>query len=118
MYYIQKNKETKINSENIHAGKGIIHRKPIFRDVSKLEVEIEEWILEPNVSEGDHTHSDNRPLEEIYYVIEGEGDFVINNEKVHLSSGDSIMVPPNVPHSVENNSDKNLRFIIIWGISK
>ena len=43
---------------------------------------------------------------------------MINNEKVHLSSGDSIMVPPNVPHSVENNSDKNLRFIIIWGISK
>ena len=74
MYYIQKNKETKINSENMHDGKGIIHRKPVFRDVSKLEVEIEEWILEPNVSEGDHTHSDNRPLEEIYYVLEGEGE--------------------------------------------
>ncbi len=38
MYHIQKNKEAKINSENMHAGKGIIHRKPIFRDVSKLEL--------------------------------------------------------------------------------
>ena len=55
MYYIQKNKETKINSENMHDGKGIIHRKPIFRDVSKLEVEIEEWeeVVDPAAGDQD-----------------------------------------------------------------
>jgi len=31
------------------------------------------WELDPGTSEGRHTHGEERPLEELYYFLEGQG---------------------------------------------
>jgi len=42
-----------------------------------------------------HAH----PHAQVTFVLEGELDLTIGDEKVHLSPGDSVSVPPNVPHA-------------------
>ena len=46
------------------------------------------------------------PHEQLTYIIEGTCKFVIGNDVVNMAEGDLILIPPNVPHSLEVTSDK------------
>ena len=115
MYWIQKEKDDQKRSEQLHEGEGLIGRRALFKSESKLPVDMEVWELAPGVSEGDHIHEKDSPLEEIYYFLEGEGVMTINGKEVVVSKGDAVMVPPFVDHGLFNNSKKTLKLAIIWG---
>ena len=87
----------------------------MFKKESALPMNMEIWELAPRVSEGDHIHEKDKPLEEIYYFLEGEGVMIINGKEVVVSKGDAVMVPPFVDHGLLNNSKKTLKLAIIWG---
>ena len=57
----------------------------------------------PN-DEPDEPH--HHPHEQITYVAEGELLFFLNGIPHHLSSGDMITVPSNVPHMVQPLTEK------------
>lgn len=58
--------------------------------------------LEP----GDFITKHRHPYsEEFVHCIAGELDFTIGDEVVHLSAGDSVVVPIDVPHRLVNNGD-------------
>lgn len=44
-----------------------------------------------------HSH----PWEQLNYVVEGECDFHVGDEVVTVSSGDLLVIPPDVPHTSE-----------------
>lgn len=41
----------------------------------------------------------HHPHEQLTYILEGESEFVLGDEVLHLKAGDVVLVPPNVPHS-------------------
>jgi len=45
------------------------------------------------------------PHEQLTYIVEGTCRFVIGDEVVDMAEGDLILIPPNVPHSLEVTSD-------------
>lgn len=117
--YVKQNEESDVRaSPNIHDGEGVIVRRSMFRNESKLPISMEVWELEPGVSEGDHTHDDSDrdgELEEIYYFLEGEGVMSVEGEDVPIAAGDSMMVPPGVDHGFRNTGDSLLKLVLIWG---
>ena len=117
--YVKQNEESDVRpAPNIHGGEGVILRRSMFRNESKLPIGLEVWELEPGVSEGDHIHDDRDPdgdLEEIYYFIEGEGMMSVEGEDVPIAAGDSFMVPPGVDHGFRNTGDSLLKLVLIWG---
>jgi quercetin dioxygenase-like cupin family protein len=50
--------------------------------------------LDPNTVAPMHWHEE----EQISFVIEGEFEFQVGDEKRILRRGDSVVIPPNVPH--------------------
>lgn len=50
---------------------------------------------------------------EIYYILEGEGNLVVNDEEFQVRKDDSIFVPPNSSQFIENTGKANLRFLCI-----
>ena len=115
MYWIQKEKDYQKRSEQLHEGDGLIERRALFKTESRLPINMEIWELNPGVSEGDHIHGKERPLEEIYYFLKGEGKMTINGKEISVSKGDAIMIPPGVDHGLFNNGEKTLKLVIIWG---
>ena len=115
MYWIQKEKDDQKRSEQLHEGEGLIRRRSLFKKESVLPINMEICELSPGVSEGDHIHDIDRPLEEIYYLLEGEGVMTIEGEEISVFKNDAVMVPPGVDHGLFNNSDKILKLVIIWG---
>ena len=52
-----------------------------------------------------HAHKD---IEEVIYIVEGEGQAWIDGELVNFSQGDAVFFPANSRHQVRNTSDKTL----------
>ena len=108
--YVKQNEASDVHeTPSIHEGEGVILRRSMFREQSKLPIRMEVWELEPGVSEGDHTHEGNGELEEIYYFLEGKGVMSVEGEDVpiacgrlrHGSSGGRSRVPQHRRQSIE-----------------
>ena len=52
-----------------------------------------------------HGHKD---IEEVIYIVEGEGQAWIDGELVNFSQGDAVFFPANSKHQVRNTSDRML----------
>jgi quercetin dioxygenase-like cupin family protein len=68
-----------------------------------------DWIVPAGFSTGQHVH---RVQEETFFVLEGECEWQIGDEVVRATSGAYVFIPPGVPHSISNRSDKPARMIM------
>jgi mannose-6-phosphate isomerase-like protein (cupin superfamily) len=49
--------------------------------------------------------------EEIYYLLEGEGEMRIESEWRYVKPGDAIAIPPGKVHQIKNPGPSELRFL-------
>jgi mannose-6-phosphate isomerase-like protein (cupin superfamily) len=57
-----------------------------------------------------HSHHD---AEQVFFVYEGEGQFLLGEEWFDISRGDLVYVPRNTTHAARNTSDDTLTLIFI-----
>jgi quercetin dioxygenase-like cupin family protein len=74
--------------------------------LSFIEVEVQPGFNLPPK----HIH---RGFEELFYILEGELEFIAGEEVIYTSSGDQITIPAGVPHTYGNKSGKSARLLII-----
>ena len=71
--------------------------------------------INPGVSVGRHTH----PGEEISYVMEGEGELLIEGQPVRkLKAGDGFVVPSGAKHDARNTGTKQLKLVATYLVEK
>lgn len=68
-----------------------------------------EAIVPPGGGPPPHVHSRE---EESFYVLEGEITFLADGKEIVAGAGTFVNMPPGVPHSFRNNSDRVSRMII------
>lgn len=71
-----------------------------------------EFTLEAE-SEGPSPHI-HKQMTEIFYVIEGELELVLGEEKITAFPGTLMSVPENTPHGFSNRSKKQAKFLIMF----
>lgn len=52
-----------------------------------------------------HAHAG---MDKVYFVLEGEGLFLLDGQALPMRAGDLLVAPDGVPHGVENNSRTRL----------
>jgi quercetin dioxygenase-like cupin family protein len=62
---------------------------------------------------GSHSFHKHPNKEEVIYVLEGEAEQWLDQEKQTLSSGSSVFIGKSVVHATFNRSDKDLKFIAV-----
>ena len=50
---------------------------------------------------------------EIYYILEGCANLIVDDESYHLGKDDSLYVPPNSKQFLENTGSDDLKFLCI-----
>jgi quercetin dioxygenase-like cupin family protein len=68
-----------------------------------------EWTIAPGFSTGLHVH---RMQEERFYVLEGECDWQVGDERFRAAAGTYLFLPPGVPHDIANSSEKPARVLM------
>ncbi|PIU21685.1 MAG: hypothetical protein COT15_00955 [Candidatus Diapherotrites archaeon CG08_land_8_20_14_0_20_34_12] len=73
------------------------------------EVSLAYAILPKGRKTNEHLHK----FLEIYVIIKGTGIMHIDREKQKVAEGDSILIPKNSNHYIENTGNKNLEFYCV-----
>jgi quercetin dioxygenase-like cupin family protein len=68
-----------------------------------------DWTLPAKFSTGLHVH---RVQEETFYVLEGECDWQVGDQRVRARPGAFLFVPPGVPHDIGNATDRPARMLM------
>lgn len=92
--------------------------KPVLRDTYFLvdpenspsqRLKMGQTTIYPTGSTTGHTHDD---MEEVYYVISGEGIMIVGEDEFEIKPGDGLYVPPGVFHTTHQRG--NLPLTVLW----
>ena len=61
--------------------------------------------FEPGQEHKLHAHEG---MDKMYFVLEGRGLFLLENEELPMEPGQMLVAPENVPHGVRNTGDERL----------
>jgi quercetin dioxygenase-like cupin family protein len=70
-----------------------IHRKVLAHDDGLM---ICEFLLDEGTLLASHTH----PNKQITYVVHGHLRYTVGDETREVHGGDSVLIPPNIPHEI------------------
>jgi mannose-6-phosphate isomerase-like protein (cupin superfamily) len=68
--------------------------------------------LEP---EGGQVPWHNQEQEEIYFIVEGDGEMCLGDEKMAISAGQAAYIPPRVFHQLTNTGALPMRMMYCYG---
>jgi mannose-6-phosphate isomerase-like protein (cupin superfamily) len=66
--------------------------------------------LEPGQEQKAHAHAE---ADKVYYVLEGRGSFLIDDETRELGAHQIVLAPAGAPHGVRNTSDGRLTLLVL-----
>ena len=66
--------------------------------------------FEPGQSHALHAHGG---MDKLYYVLQGEGLFLLEGAERSMKAGDLLVAPDGVPHGVRNTSAERLLLLVV-----
>jgi mannose-6-phosphate isomerase-like protein (cupin superfamily) len=101
--------------QNYHGGQGTVqYRRALDSDVFLTNwAYVDHLLIPPGTSDGLHRH---KGVEEIYYVLNGDGQVRVDEETASIHKGDAVPVRFNEAHSFSNNGTGDLELMIV-GVS-
>jgi len=100
-------------AQNPGVQRTVVQRKDI--SVPGREAVIAHVEIAPGASVGRHTH----PGEEISYVMEGEGEVLIQGQPaLKLKAGDGFVVPNGAIHDAHNTGTQPLKLAAVYVVEK
>lgn len=66
--------------------------------------------FEPGQTHALHAHAG---MDKMYYVIEGEGVFLVEGSELPMKAGDLLVAPEGVPHGVKNTGPRRLLVLAV-----
>jgi len=62
---------------------------------------------------GESTPHMHKKMEEIYFVLKGEGTIFIGDESEHIKEGDLVAIPKNIFHHVQTKGGESIEVIVV-----
>lgn len=88
-------------------------RPLIDRTTSNIELcSLAEEVLPPGAAVIRHHHLQT---EEVYYILSGEGEMVVENETRNVKSGDAIFIPRAKTHTLKNTGTEQMTLLLVCG---
>jgi quercetin dioxygenase-like cupin family protein len=84
------------------------YRQVIFRGIDQM-VGLSE-IGDGKTDSEPHTH----PFEQMNMLVDGRLDFLVDGERVELKPFDTLMIPPEVPHTSRKVAGETATLLAIW----
>jgi mannose-6-phosphate isomerase-like protein (cupin superfamily) len=97
----------------LHTPHGSEIRPLIDRTTSPItQCSLAEETLPPGRSVTPHHH---QVLEEIYYIVSGQGVMKIGEEEQAVGAGDAIYIPRGARHTLTNTGAEAMRILLVCG---
>ena len=104
--------------DKCHDGVGIYKIKDLISAMDKKNRQfikfIHDDILPPGTTFGNHIHKSDIPVEEWYYCLSGHGKMHVDGDEYDFLPGDICVCRSNGTHGLVNNTNEDLRIIVIY----
>ena len=88
--------------------KGILRKGPINPE----KLNINSYFMLPRQLLRLHKHPGS---DEVFFVVEGEGQFTVGNNKTMVKAGSVVYGPADVPHGIVNSGKENMVVVSVQG---
>src|SRR5262249_16785461 len=100
-------------SQNPGIQRTVVHRSDV--SVPGREAVIARVEIAPEARAGRHTH----PGEEISYIVEGEGEILIEGQTPRkVKAGDGFVIPAGAKHDAHNIDAQPLKLVAVYVVEK
>ena len=93
-----------------HQGEGRTTSYPFFADATGFSLVFRKRALHPGATIGDHVND----KDEIYYVLSGRGELMLNGRRREVGPGDAILTRTGDSHGLRQRGDEDLVIFIVF----
>jgi mannose-6-phosphate isomerase-like protein (cupin superfamily) len=93
-----------------HDGGGTTIAYPFFEGTQDFKMAFRKRTLKPGSSIGYHLQKED----EVYYILDGNGEMQMNGENFPVAAGDAILTRPGSSHGLKPSGDKELTLLIAY----
>ena len=107
-YILENDVDVAKQEPGTHNGGGVTIGHTFFGKAEDLKLVFKKRILKPGSAIGYHLQKED----EIYYVLDGEGEMQMNGKSFKVTAGDAVLTRPGSSHGLKVIGDKDLTIII------
>ncbi len=109
-YILDHEKDIAKDDVGPHNGGGKSTAYPFFGKFKGNKVTFRKRILHPGSSIGYHPQNE----QEIYYILNGNGEMQMNGKSFPVSTGDAILTLPGSSHGIKPAGNEDLTMLIVY----
>ncbi|RPE75933.1 cupin domain-containing protein [Vulcaniibacterium tengchongense] len=108
--YVQQARDVAVRQPGPHDGAGTTTAYPFFEDAEGFDIVFRQRAMHPGSSIGEHRND----KDEIYYVLSGRGELLLDGRRREVGPGDAILTRNGSTHALRQLGDEDLVIIVVY----
>lgn len=108
--YVEREASLAIQQPGPHEGEGLTTAWPFFEQADGFDIVFRKRALHPGASIGEHLND----KDEIYYVLSGRGELMLDGDYREVAAGDAILTRRGSRHGLRQTGDEDLVIFVVF----
>lgn len=108
--YVENARDIAVQQPAPHEGKGTTTAYPFFEQAEGFDIVFRQRALHPGATIGEHRND----KDEIYYVLSGRGELMLDGKRRDVGPGDAILTRDGSTHALAQRGEEDLVIIVVY----
>ncbi|MFC3815144.1 cupin domain-containing protein [Lysobacter sp. GCM10012299] len=108
--YVEQASDIAVQQPGPHEGQGTTTAYPFFADAADFDLVFRQRALHPGATIGEHRND----KDEIYYVLSGRGELLLDGQRREVGPGDAILTRDGSTHALAQRGKEDLVIIVAY----
>ena len=108
--HVQQARDVAVKQPGPHEGRGTTTAYPFFEDAEGFDIVFRPRAMHPGSTIGEHRND----KDEIYYVLSGRGELLLDGRLREVGPGDAILTRKGSTHALEQRGEEDLVIIVVY----
>lgn len=108
--YVEHEANIAIQQPGPHEGEGLTTAFPFFEQAEGFDIVFRKRALHPGATIGEHRND----KDEIYYVLSGRGELMLDGEYREVAAGDAILTRRGSTHGLRQRGEEDLVIFVVF----
>ena len=108
--YVEQARDIAVQQPGPHEGRGSTTAYPFFEDAEGFDIVFRQRALHPGATIGEHRND----KDEIYYVLSGRGELMLDGKHREVGPGDAILTRNGSTHGLKQVGKEDLVIVVVY----
>lgn len=108
--YVEHEADVAVEQPGPHEGEGLTTAFPFFEQAEGFDIVFRKRALHAGASIGEHRND----KDEIYYVLSGRGELMLDGDYREVGAGDAILTRSGSTHGLRQRGDEDLVIFVVF----